>query len=264
MYDLYVDGLREIQRSQLFRKIRRYREGLSGLTDGSNCLFFTPYQPLLSEATTLIYLSGSLVSSGSYSLDLEAGAVLFGTAPSANIQPEATYYAVDLTTDQLKEVLFRGFQEMESRWQRGYRLSSDASTYAAATGDEDHAYVCAGSTLTDPVTGSKTFSTSLAQRTTYIACCDLALLYMQSQYQAPSAFSWREDRGIAVDKRGVPSNIAEAIELQEKRIARAIQGAQEETYGEGALGGYISNVNTEDYEESFDWLTDRKEELGIE
>ena len=258
MYDLYVDGLRDFQRSLLFRKVRRVREGMVGLTSGANAVFHTVYMPLLSAATTQIYTSGSLISSGSYTLDLEAGCVIFNTAPSANVQPEATYYQVDLSESQLKDLLFRAFEEMEARWPRGYRRSSSSSVYTEAVGTETHVYVLAGATVTDPVVGSTTFGASPVQHAFLVACAEYLLAVAQANYAAPNEFSWREDRGMAVDRRGIPRALEEAVARQDKRLAAMVRSAQEEHYGSLAPGAYIGNSSSEDYDDNYDWLTDIK------
>jgi hypothetical protein len=259
MYDLYVDGLRDLARSQLFRRIRRVREGMVGLTDGVNRVFRTVYAPLFSAATTQIYSSGSLLSSGSYSLDVEAGYIELVTPLTAGLQPQATYEQVDLTTTQQKDLLFRAVEEMELRWPRGYRRSSTSATYTAATGDEDHVYVMDGTLVADPVVGSTTFGSSLVQHAFLIGCVEYLLLLTQAQYAAPNEFSFREDRGVAIDRKGIPAAIEAALSRQEKRLAYLVRQAQEESYGLAGLGGYLSHPQSTDNQENYDWLTAARE-----
>ena len=262
MYDLYVDGLRDIQRSLLYRKVRVSRRGLVGVVDSLNKVFYTPHQPLLSAATTVIHTSGSVVDASTYDLDAESGCVEFDSAPS--VQPEASYYQVDMTDSQVRDILWRGFVEMESRWTRGYRLSSGSASYVAATGDEAHAYVMGPVLATDPViAGTVTFSTSLAQRALFLACAELMMLISQANYSAAYDYSWKEDRGMAIDKKSVAPNLEAAIARQEKKINSAVLAAEQETYGAGAMGIYIGNPKSEDYLENYEWQTEAKDSGDI-
>ena len=107
MYDLFVDGLRDLQRSLLFKTTKVSFEGLAGETDGENRVFFTVYQPLLSAATTTVYLQGIVVASTEYELDLDTGVVFFDEAP--DVQPRISYSTTSLSTTQIKDVLWSGF-----------------------------------------------------------------------------------------------------------------------------------------------------------
>ena len=251
MYNIYSDGLDGIRRSLLFNKQKFARQGLSGTPDGSNKTFFTVMSPLLSEETTEIREGGSLISSASYTLDLETGMVEFDSAPS--VQPVADYYQVQFSEDQLKGMLWDGFAIMESYWRRGYRLSSASNVYTAADQSSASVFIMDGSSAIDPVVGSATFGTSHIQARFYLVCVELRLLQAQENYWAPEEMSFRNDRGMSADLRGRAKNTLAAMEAHEAAIRLAMRGAQEESHGTFYPGEYISPPKTADYEENYEW-----------
>lgn len=252
MYDLFVDGLREIKAALPFRTEKFSFQGLIGYASGSATVFRFPHRPLLSSETTVIYHDGEAVSSASYTLDTESGVVRFSTAPAQGTQVEATYYRCDYSDTVLKQILFSAFRRMEMLWRRGLRLSSGSSTYAEATTDSEHAYVVSATTMTDPtITGTTTFSSSHAQRGLLMALAELVRMETEAHQAALTAFSYREDRGMAIDRSRVPSNIAEMIRLQEDVVSRALVEAQMEVYGAEIPGGFLSRDLSEDYDYNF-------------
>ena len=79
MYNLSIEGVRELSRSGLFRKAKVVREPLDGIPDSSNLVFRTQYKPLTETEDVTIFntVSGGSVSSGSYTVDYDTGTVLF-------------------------------------------------------------------------------------------------------------------------------------------------------------------------------------------
>jgi hypothetical protein len=253
MYDLFADGIRDIGRSLLFRKQKVSREPLVGDVDGSNVVFYTAMSPLLSSNTVSIYTSGSVVDPSAYEVDIDTGCIVLVTPPAA--QPVASYTQVDLSTDQVKQSLFEGFQRLESEFQQGWLLSSGSSLYNEATGEEDHAYIVNSSTQ-DPVIGSTVFSHSFPARRALMCAVELIILQNRLHTSTTYGFSYREDRGIAVDKSKIPQNTALAIEQKQTELKNLSSKLEEAIYGDSALGGYISSPRSKDYENNFMWQED--------
>jgi len=251
MYNIYNEGLRGIRRSLLFNKQKISRQGLVGATDGSNKDFFTVMSPLLSEETTEIRTSGSLISSACYTLDLESGLVEFTTGQS--VQSVADYYQVQFSEDQLKGILWDGFGVMESYWRRGYRLSSASDVYTAAEPTSASVFIMDGSSVIDPVVGSTTFSASHLQERFYLACAELKLLQAQGNYWAPEEMMFRNDRGMSADLRGRAKNTLAAMKAQEGAILLAKKGAQEENAGSFYPGDIVRPPKSSDYIENYEW-----------
>lgn len=257
MYDLFTDGLQDLKDLLIFRTEKFSYQGMLGLTSGSNQLFQTPHHPLLSAATTTIYLSGVALSSGSYTLDTETGMARFASAPSEGVQPEATYYRCDYSDTQLKQILWAAFRQMEMRWRRSLRLSSSSVSYAAATIRSAYAYLCDDDELIDPViSGSIVFSTSHVQTGLLLAIAQLILTQQERDQAAKTAISFREDRGMAMDRSKIPDALSQAVAYQEKLVTDALREAQRENYGTEHPGGFISREPSDDYTHNFAWDED--------
>lgn len=255
MYDLFTDGLAALKGILLFRTEKFAYQGMMGITSGSNRVFQAPHHPLLSAETTEIYLDGVLVED--YTLDIETGVVRFDDAPEEGAGVEATYYRSDYTDTQLKNILLEAFRQMEMRWPRGYRVSSSAVTFAEATILSDAAYVVAPAVLEDPViAGAITFGSSQAQRGLLLSFAELVRLEIEGRQAAITAFSWREDRGTAVDRSRVPSNIRDMIAMQNDKLYDAMQEAQNEFYTSTTAGGYLTITPSKDYSQNFDWRSE--------
>lgn len=254
MYDLFTEGLAAMKGQMLFRTEKFSYQGMMGITSGSNRVFQAPHRPLLSIETTTIYVDGAAVDADDYDIDLETGAVRFDEPPAQGYQPEATYYRSDYADGQIKEMLVDGFRQMEMRWPRGYRLSSGSVSFAEATTASSHAYVVPVDEVSDPViAGSVTFSSSQAQRGVLLGLAELSRMEMEGRQAALTAFSWREDRGMAVDRSRVPDNILGMIRQQEQKVTDALYKAQEEVYGSEPAGGYITITPSSDYTQNYDW-----------
>lgn len=263
MYDVKAGGVADLSRSVLFRSRTIKRDGLSGLVDGSNKVFRTTYYPLLSSVDIIVYASGSVVPADEYSADYDTGAVIFDTAPA--VQPEADYTYTQLTVDQFVDILMAGFDEMEGRWNRGFVLSSDGTTYVVATRDSTNIYLvarAADDAVSDPSFRSTTFSASRTQIRFFIACCEYILLQMRADDSAPALYMFREGTGgLTVDKSRIPINIERALERKEKQLFQLLESAQGEFYEDGeAWGTYVPPVITEEYEEVYEWQKEARDQ----
>lgn len=260
MYDLKTSGVSDLGRSTLFRSRAVKRDRLSGLVDGSNAVFHTTYYPMLSSGSCIVYSSGSVVSSEGYEVDYETGAIVFNNAPA--VQPEADYTYSQLTTEQFVDILMAGFDEMEGRWTRGWYLSSNGTTYAVATRDDDHIYIvskAADGTVSDPVCGTVGFSASRTQIRFFIACCEYVLLRNRADDSAGSMYTFREGMGgLTIDKSDIPRNLEQALERKEKELAKLLQVVWEQADEE--LGGYVPPVCTEEYEAVYGWQGESRDE----
>lgn len=250
MYDLFINGKRDIERNLIFRKQKVSHDPLVGDIDGVNKIFFTTMSPLLSEDTTTIYSSGSILDKTVYSLDTDTGCIVFNYAPTE--QPRATYTQVDLTSLQIKQVLIEGFNTLEADIQQGWRLSSNDSVYTEANEESEHAYIVTPE-IKEPVIASFPFSMSTISIRTLMCSVELVILMNRLHNASFSSFSYREDRGIAVDKTRMTQNIQIVIEEKNKELSNLKEYLKEALYGNSSLGGYISNPKSLDYTENFDW-----------
>lgn len=256
MYDLVANGLVDIKRFLVLNRVAR--DPLSGVVDGSNVFFMTTYSPVFEGTTFSLYEGATPVSSGSYTVDYEAGMVEVDAAPSNQLY--ANYDLTPFTNTELKRIMIAAFDHMEAKLNRGFRLSSGSAAYTEATESSSAMYVLDKSTVSDPTTGSLVFSTSRIQRGFLLACAEYTMATRNLDREA-GGFMWREDRGITVDKSRVPANRLQHIMFLEKRVDAYRMAAADEHYSGGAhLGGYLSSPGTKDYFYDYEWQTDSKDE----
>jgi len=253
MYDLMVDGYRDIKRFVEIRKVGR--DPLSGILDGSNRLFFTTYSPLMYGADMTLYDGDGTVSSGSYFVDHETGEVYVDAAPSSQLM--ATYFLCEYPQSRMTRFLMQAFHDMESRLHRGWRLSSGSVEYESATEDSDHIYIVDKGSNADPVAGQLSFSTSWVQFGFYLANLEYAIA-MSKMNEAAGGFLWREDRGITVDKSRVASGRALSLQFIEERLKRYTMAASDEYYNGTQYGSYQQSPVTEHYAYDYEWQTASK------
>jgi len=251
MFDLAVEGIRNLSRAGLFRRHKVIRESLGGIADGSNVVFRTAYSPLVEAEGITVYLSGGSISSGSYLVDYDTGTVIFGSAPSA--QPQADYYHANLTTREFKQILLDGFDLMEMFWRRGLRISSGSAAFQEGTEDDDHLYVV-DSAMADPACGNSTFSQSRAQVALLRVCALIAYLDNLLMAAADEDIDIREDRGLTVKRSHRTPNIERALNAKLAELRRALDTAQAESYTSGEQwGGYFKSPATQGYLSAFEW-----------
>ncbi len=256
MYDLAVDGLRDIRRFVTIRKVAR--DPLSGIVDGSNTFFFSTYSPIYQGTTISLSEGATPISSGSFSTDRDGGLITVDVAPSAQLY--ATYDISKHTNTELKRILMTAFDHMEAELARGFRLSSSLATFLEATEDSDSLYIVAPGALTDPVCGGTTFSVSRIQRGLLWACTEYALS-LRKMDDAAGGFMWREDRGITVDKSRMSQGRMAQLKFIERRVQFYRGRAADENYtGADHLGGYAASPATLEYLYDFEWQTQSKDE----
>lgn len=251
MFDLAVEGVRNLSRAGLFRRHKVIRESLCGIADGSNTVFRTAYSPLVEAEGVTVYLSGGSYSSGSYMVDYDTGTVIFNSAPTA--QPQIDYYHANLTTREFKQILLDGFDLMEMFWRRGLRVSSGSTTFREGTEDDDHLYVV-DSAMADPVCGDTTFSQSRAQIALLRVCALVAYLDNLLMSAADEDIDVREDRGLTIKRSHRAQNIERALNAKLTELARALETAQAEVYTDGSQwGSYIKSPATQGYLSAYEW-----------
>jgi len=256
LYDLAVDGVRDLARSGLFNQETEYREPLDGIPDGSNLLFRTQYRPVLSTETVTVYssMSGDTVSSGSYTVDHDSGSVLFTSNAAPSSQPAISYTWANQTLRQFKQILIDGFTTMEMLVHRGWRLSSGSYTYSAATEDDANIFVVGASGLSDPACGDVTFSTSRAQTGFFQCCCRLAYLNNRLLQSAEHDIDYREDRGATITRTKRTPNLERAFNVEWQKMLRYIESVYDEVYDDAdRYGDYITPLATEFYLSDYEW-----------
>ena len=259
MYDLRVDGLRDLTRWTLFQTRKITRDPTSGVLNGINPVFRTTYYPIMSSGSLILHHSSGSTIVDSHTVDYDTGTVIFAAAPS--VQPLATYTYSSLSDDERVDVLMKGFDEMQSRWDRPFYLSSSSASYVAAAGSEAHIYVVSRTSagaVSDPVCGVSTFSAERMQIAFYLLCTEYSYLSSMADRMAPIAMSFREERGASVSQASIPRNIEAALKRVEERLQTALEIAQGQ-YGE-VWGAYIGPVMTPVYESEYLWQDEARTE----
>lgn len=247
MYDLAVQGYSDFSRyGTVLDKRKISLDPLSGLVDGSNTYFQTTFFPILTSGSLSVYVSGV---SASGLADYDTGSITLSSAPAA--QPKATYTFSPYTTSEMMQFLVGGFDEMESRWVRGWKLL-DANGKLA---DENSAnlYVT-DSTGSDPACGASSFSQSRIQTAFYLACTEYRFRVTQFGSAAFGDYAYRSTGGVTVDKSRRPGNLELVVRALEDRVKRTLRMAQEQFYTDGSQwGAYIGQLHSADYLTNFAW-----------
>ncbi|MBU2177397.1 MAG: hypothetical protein KJ556_20065 [Gammaproteobacteria bacterium] len=243
----------------LFQTRKITRDPTGGVLNGVNTVFRTTYYPIMSSGSLILHHSSGSIIVDSHTVDYDTGTVIFAVAPS--VQPLATYTYSSLSDDERVDVLMKGFDEMQSRWDRPFYLSSSSASYVAAAGSEAHIYVVSKTSagaVSDPVCGGTTFSAERVQVAFYLLCTEYAYLSALADRMAPTAISFREERGASVSQVSVPRNLEAALKRVEDRLQTALEIAQGQ-YGE-TWGAYIAPVMTPVYEADYLWQEDARNE----
>lgn len=253
-FNLWTDGVRLL--SRISRELNTHyihNDPLSGIVDSSNVVFFSTYTPILSSGSTEVRdNTNAVVSSGSYSVDHEPGTFTFTFAPI--YQPRATYTTARFPDRVLRSFLVAGFDEMESRWSRGYTLSDvvGVSIVNPITEDSAAAYVVntSGSqpvlNASGPLGPIYVFD-SRTQIGFFTKCVHYAYLLILLGEHAQSDFIWTEAQGLRVDKSAIPKNLELAKQNVLKALERAQEVAQVEQMGTALYGGAITSPLTREY-----------------
>ena len=246
MFDLAVAGITRLRRLAPFAERPVAWEPLSGLVDGSNKRFRVRQGPIKADTLTA-YVSDVSVTKTVVSPDV----VLLSTAPAA--QPYASYTHQPLTTLQAKQLLMDGVTELEMRWSRGLRMSSSNATYVAAAETDDHIYVIAKSTVTDP-SDEVALSTSETQLGLLLSCTSYVYRLSDLLVASLAAISVRGTAGgMTLDRRAIPTALLQVLALLDLRLRRQIVNAQSEWTDGESLGGTFDPIMTRDYMNEYEW-----------
>lgn len=254
-YNLAVQGYVGFTRVSLSLAQRRIaRDPLSGPVNSSNRVFYTNFAPLLSSGSNplRVYSGGSTVTG---SADYDTGEITLDAVPTS--QPLATYTYSPYTGAQIMRFLINGFAEMEGRWRQGYQLLDSLGVLADE--NSDALFVC-NQHGEEPVCGSLTFSTSIAQQALLMACADYAYNLAVMGEAARTDHMLKEgNRGMMIDKTRRPGNIELLMKRLDDQINGLLYSAQAETLGGSIYGAFIASPLTLDYLKTLEWQTSSKE-----
>lgn len=264
MFDLVTSGVEAFfDRRPDAKKLVR-REPLVGVVDGTNRVFLIPHAPILYASALFRSVADPLTSLAYTSLDADGGEVILAVAPTGQVTYSAT--AVPVTVAQATLYAWAGFQLMERLWSRDFRLSSNASVYAQAVSSDSHIYVCTvdGTTPSDPVCGSLTFSTSPLELAFYGLCVEMAYLDSLMTGSAMRDLDIRERAGgIAVNAIRRPENLLKVRQAMQEDLLRAWRAAMDEYYPDG--DHYIDMVDvihTTYYDQNMHWQDGENDTTG--
>ncbi len=254
MFDLATSGFTAFARfGRVLSQRKIAKDPLAGLADGKNVTFFTNYSPILTSGSLGVYVEGVLQGG---SADYDTGEVTLDYAPLT--QPLATYTFTPYTATQVLQFLIWGFDEMEMRWLRNWKLV-DAN---GSTADEasTNLYV-ADSAGVDPTCGTLFFSQSRVQVAFLMLCTEYRYYLTQQGEASINDFLFREGvRGMTVDKTDRSLNLGRVITNLEERLKLAMERAMEQYYPGGEqYGGYASNPVTLDYATGYEWQSASKD-----
>ena len=254
-YDLTVNGIVDFSRfGRVLSQQRISRDPLSGVVDGDNLAFHTNYYPVVTLGSFAVY-DGLLSVSGT--ADYDIGEIVLDSAPAA--QPTANYTFCPYTSTQILQFLMSGFDEMETRFTRGWKLDDGVGGLPSESSANIYLYNSSGA---DPTVGSDgtLFSRSRVNVGFYMLCCEYRLYLSQMGYHATTDYTWRESsRGMTVDKSKMPPNIDLLLERLDKRLKGALEQVEEVLYNGEQYGGFIGNPVTLDYATNFEWQTGSKD-----
>lgn len=254
-FDLAIGGIAAFTRTgTVFVRRPISRDPLSGVIDGANKVFHTNFFPVLTAGSLRVYDGADLVSG---SADYDTGEITLGHPPAQ--QPVASYTFSPYNALQTLQFLISGFDEMELRWNRSFKLV-DSSGAAA---DENSAQLLvADKTGADPVCGATVFSLSRVQIAYLMLCTEYRYYLSGAGDAAFSDFAIRETlRGMMVDKSKRPSNLQAQLAILERRLQAALSVAQDDFYpGGDQYGGAIYDPVTLDYAVNFEWQESSKQQ----
>lgn len=254
-FDLAVSGIVGFTRTgTVFVRRPISRDPLGGIVDGANRVYHTNFYPVLTSGSLRVYDGNDLVAG---SADYDTGEITLDHPPVN--QPLASYTFSPFTALQTLQFVIAGFDEMELRWSRGYKLVDSGGNSADETSD---AILVADSSGADPVCGTRVFSASRVQIAFLMLCTEYRYYLSGGGDAAFSDFAVRETlRGMMVDKSKRPGNLQAQIAILEKRLEAALFVAQEDFFPDG--GGYGSAIYdpvTVDYARNFEWQENSKQE----
>lgn len=254
MYELLTNGAADLARYTTLLDVRKIiRDPLSGPVNGTNTIFLGNYPSALLSGSTAVFIGTTPQSN--YQFIADNVQFTLSSAPAAgSAQVYGNYTYSSLAPDVITKILFLGFDEMESRWARGFRLSSSSSTYIAASDTDSSVYVVSSSDVSDPTSSGIYFSTSRTQIAFYMKCSQFAY-YSQKMYdEAATGMSYREAGGMAVDTTKRASNINMLISRIDKELTKMMMAAQADwLQNSGGFADAILSSKSGDYIRNFQW-----------
>jgi hypothetical protein len=246
-FDLWTDGATVARRfTTVFNQSSIGRDGLRGVVNSVNTLFYANYTPILSSGSVAIYTSGSdPLSASGYSLDYDSGLFTLTVAPS--VQPTASYTTARYSNNTLRSVLVAGFDLMESLWFRQFTLSTVVGETPVPVDETSPAAYIVNSSGSDPQISNYTLSTSRNQINLFASCVQIAFIQFQMFEAAMQGFSYRESMGASIDKSKIPANLKLALDRLDKSIIAMLKTAQYEWYGGAVFGGNVPPLYTADF-----------------
>ena len=256
MYELLTTGQADLINFTRLVDIKKIaRDPLTGVVDGSNPTFFANFSPLLSSGSTSVLVSG-VAQTGV--IEYDTGQFNLNSAPSA--QPFAWYTFTSWTVEQMTRVLLRGFDEMESRWARGFRLSSSSSSFVLPTVSDAAIYLIDKDVVQDPVYLNGTWSLMRSQVALYMKCCEFAYYAGIAGDEARVGTAYREAVGMSVNTAHRSPNLEKLMDRLEKEVCAALFTAQNAWYSDGSgVGAAVLNPQTLDYKTNFEWQVASKD-----
>lgn len=242
-------AISELKRGMFWNERALTREPLEGLVDASNKVFYLAHFPVSTTGLAIYDASGTLISSGSYTVEsYETGVVSFTTAPSE--QYTASYTAQSLTDTELTNVVKNGFDKMEAEYNRNWYITSDSISSSS-------------SSVVDPVIGSYTFGTSRLQVKLYLLCCEYELVKARAKYAAAYHMKYRESRsgGVQIDRTQSADQLMALLKIIQKDIDDAVIACANQA-GDYPWGTYVPGTKSDVFLDVFDFYTDSRQDLG--
>lgn len=244
-------ALTDLKRDTLWNGAAVSTEPMVGTVNGSNQIFRTVSSPIDEDTLQVFNSSLTQLTSGvDYTLSSAAtGTVVMTSAPVATVY--ASYTATELTTTDLNNLILSGFDEMESRYPRGY--------YLYDTGGGALVISSSSSTETDPDLGNGlSFSESKAEIGFFLLCCRYRVAMAMWERAAAGAVSYREERmgGLMVDTTKTPDGWKKLADVLDGRIEEYVTNVMQSP-------GTIIAAPRSDVGRRFDWWTNNDQERGL-
>lgn len=230
-------------------------EPLLGLTDGVNPVFHAPYTPVDSSADLTVYDASGNVLDGYTVLSYDGGALRFssGSVPLSTVY--ASYTAQAVSDSKLLNICRAGFDDMESRYRRDWRIVVDSGSNLISS---------SATAVVDPVCGSATLSTSRVQIDFLNACCEYALAKALHTDAALRNYAYREERmgGLMVDRSRQADTFKALLAEADKKANEKMAAARYESGATGEFGNFIPGAQSDTYANAWDWWSTSEQARG--
>jgi hypothetical protein len=230
-------------------------EPVLGLTDGSNTVFHLPYTPVDADSSLTIYDADGGELDGYTMIGYDGGALRFssGSVPTTTVY--ASYTAQAISNSKLLNVCRSGFDDMESRYRRDWRIVSVGGySYISSSADS----------VVDPVCGSQTLSTSRVQIDFLNACCEYALTKALHTDAALRNYAYREERvgGLMVDRSRQADTFKTLLAEADKKADAKAAAARYEAGETSEWGSFIPGAQSDSYADGWEWWSTSKQARG--